>query len=227
VVAGRARLGRWLEAEGRAEGEVPWEEAAVAVLHGGRTTAVEGRVYSRGLSRHLLLQAGARERRLSLLPSDPGTARRPTASQSLWVAGADVVLWGPGAAVRGEMLDDALIAPVTLASAMTLAYRHYDVTTRTAPEFGALIGLAPRGAVDEASASTTFASPGGRVGLELRGGLAHDAARRVRAWRAGGTLLVVPIPAVRFALGYEEATEYATGLSGRRRTGRLSFHADL
>ena len=227
AIVARAPLGPALEAEGRADLETPWDEAAVAVLHGGRTTAAEGHLYAHGFSRRLLLQVGARRRQLSILAADPQSTRRPEAWQSLWVAGADVVLWRAGAAVRGEMLDEALIAPTTLASAVTLAYRHYDVSTRTTPEFATLIGLAPRGSVDEASITTTVASARGRMGLVLRGGLARDPARTARMWRGGGALICAPVPATRFELGYEEATEIATGLVGRRRTGWVSFHVDL
>ena len=228
VIAGRAPLNRRLEAEGRAELETPWDEAAATVLRGGRTTAAEGHLYAHGFSQHLLLQAGARSGRLSILAADPQSPRRFEAWQSLWVAGADVALWRkPAAALRGEMLDEGLIAPVTQSSAMTLAYRHYDVSTRTTPEFAALIGLVPRGSVDEASVTTTVASTRGHLGLELRTGLGRDSARRAQLWRAGGALIWAPGPATRFALGYEGATEVATGLVGRRRAGWVSFHADL
>jgi len=228
AIAGRAPIGPSLEAEWRAEVETPWDEAAVAVLRGGRTTAAEGHLYSHWFSRRLLLQAGARRRRLSILAADPQSTDRPRAWQSLWVAGADIVLWSkPGAAVRGEMLDEALIAPTTLSSAVTLAYRHYDVSTQTTPEFNALIGLVPRGSVEEASIRASAASPGGRLGLDVRAGLARDSARQARTWGAGGTLVWAPKPSARFALGFDEATEIATGLVGRRRAGRLSFHVDL
>jgi hypothetical protein len=228
VIAGQAPLGPWLDAEGRAELQTPWDESAATVLHGGRTAAVEGHLYSHGFSRRLILQAGARRRQLSILAADPSSTRRPMAWQSLWVAGADVVLWRKsGAAVRGEMLDEALVAPATLSTATTLAYRHYDLSTRTTPEFASLIGLVPRGSVDEASVAATGASPRGRLGLELRTGLGRDSAREARLWRAGGALIWAPKPATRFALGYEGVTEVATGLGGRRRTGWVSFHADL
>ncbi|HKC41308.1 MAG TPA: hypothetical protein VKC15_17325, partial [Gemmatimonadales bacterium] len=194
----------------------------------GRTTAAEGHVYSHWFSQRLLLQAGARRRRLSILAADNHSTSRPRAWQSLWIAGADLVLWRkPGAAVQGEMLDEALIAPTTLSSAMRLAYRHYDVSTRTTPEFAAVIGLVPRGSVDEGSVATTVVSPRGNLGLELRAGLARDSAREARIWRAGGGVIWAPMPATRFALRYEEANEVATGLVGQRRTGWLIFHVDL
>jgi hypothetical protein len=230
VLEGRAALGPSLEAGGRAEVETPWDEAAVTVLHGGRTTGAEGHLYSPWLSRRLLLQAGARTRQLSILAAgaEPDAPRRPRAWQSLWVAGADVVVWRkPGAAVPGEMLDDALVAPTTRSSALTLAYRHYDVSTRTTPGFAAVIGLVPRGSVDEASAVTSVASSGGHLGLELSAGLARDSARGARSWRAGGSLIWAPTPATRFALGYEGASEVASGLVGQRRAEWLSFHVDL
>jgi len=227
AIVGRAPLGPSFEAEVRAEAQTPWDEAAITLLRGGRTTAAEGHLYSHLFSRRLLLQAGARGRELSVLAADPLSTRRPKAWQSLWIAGTDVVLWRePGAAVRGEMLDEALIAPTTLSSAMTLAYRHYEVSTRTTPEFGSVIGLVPRGSVDELSAAMTVAAPRGNLGLELCTGLARDSAREARAWRAGGSLVWAPTSATRFALGYEGASEVASGLVGQRRAGWLSFHVD-
>ncbi len=227
VITGRASFGRSFEVEGSAEVETPWNDAAITVLRGGRTTAAEGHLYSHLLSRRLLLQAGARRRRLSILAEDSPSTRRPTAWQSLWLVGADAVLWRPGAAIRGEMLDDAMVAPTTLASSMTLAYRHYGLSTQTTPDFDTLIGLAPRGSVNEGSVATTLASPRGRLGLELRAGLARDSARRARAWRAGGALIWAPTAATRLSLGYEGATEVTSGLIGQRRTGWFSVHVDL
>ena len=226
AITGRTPLGRHFEADGRAEVETPWDEAAITMLRGGRTTGAEGHLYSHLLSRRFLLQAGARRRQLSILAADSPGTRRPTAWQSLWIAGADFVLWRkPSAVVRGEMLDDALIAPTALSSAITLAFRHYDVTTDTTPEFGAVIGLVPRGSVDEGSVAMTVAARS-NLGLELRTGLAHDSEREARSWRAGGSLIWAPTPTTRFALGYEGANEVASGLVGQRRAGWLSFHVD-
>jgi tetratricopeptide (TPR) repeat protein len=226
VATCRTSLGPAFEADLRADFESPWDDAAVTVLHGGRTSAVEGHLYAHALSRRLLFQVGGRRRRISILATDRRSPR-PDAWQTLWIGGADVVAWRSAAAIRGEMLDEALIAPMSLHSAVTLAYRHYGVWTQTTPEFATLVDLAPRGSVDEASVATTLASVGGRLGLELRAGLAHDSARRAREWRAGGSFIWSPFTAARLALGYEEANELATGLAGQRRTGRLSFHVDL
>jgi hypothetical protein len=125
------------------------------------------------------------------------------------------------------MYDEALMARTAPSSAMTLAYRHYDVSTRTTPEFNSVIGLAPRGSVDEASVASTLASPGGGLGLELRAGLARDSARQARAWRIGGALIWAPMPTTRLTLGFDDATEIVTGLVGQRREGRLGIHVDL
>lgn len=226
VATGRSSLGPAFEADLRADLESPWEDAAVTVLHGGRTSGAEGHLYAHALSRRLLLQVGGRRRRISILAADRSSPR-PDAWQSLWIGGADFVAWRSAAAIRGEMLDEALLSPTSLNSALILAYRHYDVWTQTTPDFAALVDLAPRGSVDEASLATTLASVGGRFGLELRGGLAQDSARRSREWRAGGSLIWSPFSATRLALGYEEATEFATGLVGQRRAGRLNLHVDL
>jgi len=227
ALEGDVALGPALEAEGRAEAESPWDEAAIAVFHGGRTVSAEGHLYAHGLSRRLLLQVGARRRRLSILSADPGSMQRPEAWQSLWLAGADVVVWRATPAVRGEMLDETMTVPTTLASALTLSYRHYDVTTRSTPEFAALIGLASRASADEASVDATAASPSGRVGVAFRAGTAYDAARRARDWRTGAALIWAPLPGTRFALAYDEASEITAGLLGQRRTGSLSVHVNL
>lgn len=227
AIAGRARLGAGLEAQASAEAGAPWDESPITVLHGGRATGAEGHLYSHWLAGRLLLQAGARTRRLSILAADPA-ARRPTASQTLGVAGLDVVLWRePGEAVRGEMLDESLVGRTTVSSALTAAYRHYDASARATPGFAALVALVPEDRVDEASLAGSLASPGGRLGVELRAGLARDSARPARAWRAGGAFLWAPLATVRLALGYEEATEISTGLVGRRREGWVSLHVHL
>jgi hypothetical protein len=221
-------LGRWFEIDASGEVETPWDESAVTVLHGGRTSGVGGHVYSRLFSGRLLLQVGARRRQLSLMAADPISEERSKAWQTLLVGGADVLVWRkPDVAVRGEMLNDTLTAPASSPAAVSLGYRHYDVTSQPTPEFATQIGLAPRGSVDELSVAANVASPRGRVGFELRGGVGRDRARDVPMWRAGGALILAPKSAIRVTLGYEEATEYATGLTGRRRTGWLSVHVDL
>ncbi|MGH9868509.1 MAG: tetratricopeptide repeat protein [Candidatus Polarisedimenticolia bacterium] len=227
-IAGRSRLGPWFEFHASGRIQTPWDEAAVTLLHGGRTTGAEGHVYAHVFDRRLLLMAGARQRRLSILDADPNSTDRLEASQSLLVVGADVVLWRkPGVAVRGEMLDEALVAPRALSSAVTLGYRHYAVSARSTPEFDALIALEPRNAVDEASATAAIASPRGRVGLELRGGLARDTEREARMWRAGGSLIWAPRASIRFELSYEEASDTVTGIVGQRHVGSFSCHVDF
>lgn len=227
-VVGRGAISTWLEGEGGGEIEAPWSESAVTVLHGGRTTGARGLLYAHMLDRRLILQAGAVGRRLSILTADADSARRPDATQSLLVGGVDVVVWRkPGAAIRGEILDDALIAPVTTSPSFTLGYRHYESNSNPTPEFASIIGLAPRGSVDEASASLAATAAQGRFGLGLRAGLGHDSVRRVRMWRGGGELIWAPKAGIRFGLGYEGATESATGLTGRRDAGWMSIHVDL
>jgi hypothetical protein len=225
-IAARAGLGARLEADGSAELEAPWDEAALTVLNGGRTTSAEAHLYSRWLSQRLLLQAGARRRGLSIMGAEPGSSR-PRAWQSLWLAGADATLWRSSAAVRGEMLDERMIERTTVGSALTLAYRHYDVSSRTSPDFAAAVALAPRASVDEGSIRGALAAPRGQFGIEADAGLGFDSTRRARQRRAGGALTWAPLPTARFALGYEEANEFASGLYGRRRAGWLSVHANF
>jgi len=228
TVAGRAPLGRWFEAELIGEINAPWNEAAVTVLHGGRSTSALGRVYAHMLSRRLLFQVGGRRRLLSLLDSDPARSSRPEATQSLLVVGADVVAWSkPGAAVRGEMLDDTLTGPASRPAAITVGYRRYEVSTDTTPEFASILSLLPRGSVDEIATTMTAVSPRGRLGMALSAGLGRDTARQARMWRAQGALSWSPAELIRLELGYEEATEFASGLVGRRHTGWLSCHVDF
>jgi tetratricopeptide (TPR) repeat protein len=233
VLAVQGPLGRWLSADLSGTLRGPWDEAAVAILHGGRTDGAQAHLYANLCNRRLLLQAGAQERRLSILVPeagaiDPEAAIRPSATQSLWLAGADVVLWRkPFAASRGELLDDALVAPAAFPAAIVAGYRHYDVTTDTTPEFAGVIGLAPRGVVDEISASVGLATSRNRFGIELRGGIGRDSERDARLSRFGGSLIWTPAPPVRLSLGYEEASDLATGLTGRRSAGTFSIHVDL
>lgn len=225
---GRTTLGPWLEGDLRGEVETPWDEAAVTVLRGGRATAAEGHLYAHQFDRRLVLQLGARRRELTIRAADPLSAHRPRAWQSLVLGGADLVLWSdPRGSLRGEMLDEALVAPSARSSSVTLAFRHYEVTTRSTPEFSALFGIAPRGSVDEASLLTTLVSLRRNVRLDVRGGLARDAAVEAHEWRAGGTVVWAPTSSTRFSLGYDEATNLAAGLPGRRRAGGMSLHVDF
>ena len=228
AIAQRMSVSPWLGAAWGAELNSPWDEAAVAMLHGGRTSGAEAHLYVYGFSQRLLVQAGARRRQLSILAADRGGALRTTAWQSLGLAGADVVVWRkPGDALRGEMLDEALIAPTSLSSALTVAYRHYEVSSETPSAFGALIALAPRGSVDEVSLAASLAAPQRDLGLELNAGLSRDAVRAAQDWRAGGAMIWALSSRARLALRYDEVTEVAIGLSGQRRAGGLSLHVDL
>lgn len=232
AITAQGALGAHLAGDLNIAYDAPWEEAAVAMLHGGRVSAAEGHLYAHFLDRRLLLQAGAQGRRLSILTPEPGATvpdatDRPGADQSLYLAGADVILWRKPAATRGEILDDALINPVAISTAIVAGYRHYDVSTTTTPDFASVIDLAPRGAVDELSSTLSFASPGGRFGLEMRGGIGRDTERDARLTRAGGSLVWAPAAAVRFQIGYDTASDLATGLTGRRHTGSFSIHVDL
>ena len=128
---------------------------------------------------------------------------------------------------RGEMLNDALTAPAPRSPAVTLGYRHYEIATDTTPEFAAILGLVPRGSVDEISTALSVASPQGRVGMEVRGGVGRDRARQAHMWRAEGALIWAPARSVRFELGYEQATDFTTGLVGERHAARLSCHVDF
>ena len=226
AVAGRAMPGSWFQAEGRAAVDAPWDEAAVAVLNGGRTSGAEVRLYAHARDRRLLLQVGGLGRRLSIVESPSN--ERAFAWQRLGVAGVDAVVWRrPAHTVRGEMLDERLIEPTTMSSSLTLAYRHYESSARSTPEFQARLGLVPRSSIDEGAITASLVSRGGRAGAEFRGALGRDAVRGARTWRAGGGVIWAPTSTTRLRLDYEEATEHAAGLAGRRHAGWMSLHVDL
>ena len=233
LFAVRGPLGRWFSADLSAAARVPWDEAPVAILHGGRSDEAQAHLYAALWNRRLILQVGGQERRLSILTpdtgaADPGATLRPEATQTLLLAGADVVLWRKtGATTRGELLDDALVSPAVHPAMVMLGYRHYDVTTDTEPGFATVIDLAPRGVVDEISTTIGLFTPRGRFGVELRGGLGRDTERDARLSRIGGSFVWTPASAVRLALGYDEASDLATGLTGRRSAGTFSLHVDF
>jgi len=229
ALAGTAPLGSHVTVELRADGEALWDEAAIALLHGGRQTGGIGRVYVHAFERRLLLQVGVQARLLSLLVAPPGEpAVRADARQALVVAGADVVVWrGQGGEVRGEILDDAFIAPSSLPTAITASYRHYEAYAENSTAFATVVALPSRSAIDEASARVSVVSLNRALGMELRGGVGRDSAQNAWLWRAGGAALWAPTSAIRFALRYDHATQVIPGYAGSREEGWISCHVDL
>jgi hypothetical protein len=229
ALAGTAPLGSHVTVELRAEGEALWDEAAIALLHGGRQTGGIGRVYVHAFERRLLLQAGSQARLLSLLVAPPGEpAVRADARQALVAAGADVVVWRrQGGEVRGEILDDALIAPSSLPTAITASYRHYEAYAENSTAFATVVALPGRSAIDEASGRVSVVSRNRALGVELRGGVGRDSAQNAWLWRAGGAALWAPTSAIRFALRYDHATQVIPGYAGSREEGWISCHVDL
>lgn len=226
--AARLQLLPALEVDARGEIEAPWDDAAVGVLHGGRTTGAEAHIYVNGAARRLLLQAGGRTRRLSVRASGADAGARPTANEALAVAGADLVLWSePGATLRGEMLDESLTASAPPAAAVTLGYRHYAVTARSSPGFAQVVSLVPRASVDEVGLTTGVLSPRRDLWLGARGALAWDSARAARDWRAGGTLAWSPVRSTRLSFSYDTATDITSAIAGRQSQGWVSLHVDL
>jgi hypothetical protein len=229
ALAGTAPLGSHVTVELRADGETLWDDAAIALLHGGRQTGGIGRLYVHALERRLLLQAGVQARLLSLLVAPPGElAVRAGARQALVVAGADVVVWPrQGGEVRGEILDDAFIAPSSLPTAITASYRHYQAYAENSTAFATIVALPDRVAIDEASGRVSLVSPNRALGMELRGGVGRDSAHDAWLWRAGGAVLWAPTSAIRFALRYDHATQLIPGYAGSREEGWISCHVDL
>ena len=228
AISGSATLHPHIIAELRGDLTTLWDDAALTVLHDGLQTGASGRLYVHAWQRRLVVQAGVGARRLSLLAQAPGDQMtRSDARQSLGIAGADLVAWRrPGTTLRGQILDDAFVAPAVLPSAITLSYRHYEAFSQPSAMFSQAIALAERATVDELS-STASIVPHPTIGVEARAGAGRDSVRDAWMWRVGASLLWAPTSALRFALRYDTATEVTTGFAGRRQEGWISCHADL
>lgn len=228
ALSGRLPLGTYFTLEAAGELDAPWDDSATAVRHGGRSTGAGGFLHAHLLSWRLLLQAGMRARRFTVVSiSDPATDR-PEATQTLFVGGVDVVVWrNVDRVVPGEMLDDALALPAALTEAITVGYRHYEAFTDAESAFEERIVLVERGSIDEASVGAAFVPGGGPVGLEVRAGLGRDASRDAIIARVGPGVVWAPTRTVRLSARYEGTNETAGGFAGQRHGGWVGAHVDF
>src|SRR5690606_37166303 len=120
----------------------------------------------------LVIEAGAQARRLRFVPDGMGD---PHAAQLLAWAGADWQLWGdPSRVAAGEILDDELRRPTSLASSVVASYRHYESFGTTNAAFMERLALTDRTSTDQAALAGRLAVLEGGLALEAHGGIARD-----------------------------------------------------
>jgi hypothetical protein len=114
-----------------------------------------------------------------------------------------------------------------VAESVTFGLRHYELFGRAAPEFERRLALLSRSSIDTMSLTTRSALWGGRLGLELRGGLGFERIHRDVVSQGGLTLSLAVNAASRVIASYDIAQETTTGLTGRRHSGWVAYHVDL
>jgi tetratricopeptide (TPR) repeat protein len=209
----------------RADYGQAWRESATTVREGGVVDAASAVIYKNTLHGKLLFSGGVQGRRLALTPR-PGEMG-VHAAQMLGIVGADYTLFAaPEHAMRGEILGDDMLAPRSLASAVVLSYRHYELAGEN--PFGERLSLVTRSSLDELSATASHViDDRGRLAAEVRGGIGHDWARDGQRYRAGASLMLGLTHWSRFTFDYDLASETTTGLVGRRHAGQAVLHVDL
>jgi tetratricopeptide (TPR) repeat protein len=209
----------------RGDVNVPWHESASTFREGGTMDTLGAQVYASPRSKRVLFSVGGMARRLALQPV--GGLEMEHALQLWGSAGVDVIVHSaPGEEVRGQILDNEMLAPRSLSTATVLSYRHYEMSSDD--PFGEQLVLVERSSMDELSgAARKVFGARGMLGAELRGGIGYDWGRQVKQWRAGASLLLSATRTSRFTFDYDTATESATGIVGRRQQGTVVLHVDL
>jgi tetratricopeptide (TPR) repeat protein len=203
-----------------------WNDAPVTISEGGSVDGAGGQLFAFPRSRRFLAVLGGEWRRFRLAPRS--AADDPTSTQTLFLGGGDLVLWNdPAKQVRGEFLEDKMVRRAYLSDAGILSYRHYQLFGNSSPDFASRIVLAPRGAIDSGSMVIRKAFASGRGGLELRGGLGYDSERNVSLYNYGASVIAVPFWSSRVLVSYDRAKETATGFSGTRQAGWVTYHGDF
>lgn len=203
-----------------------WAESPIALQQGGTVSGGTGHFYLFPRSRRFLVNLGGQIRRLSLAAPEAGGGS-PDATQKLFWAGGDLVLWNnPQSVLKGDSMDDTLVRRTYLADSAVLSYRHYELFTSSDPDFRSRIFLSPRAAINNGTATVRMAFLGGRLGLEARGGVGYDTERRLYLYQGGGSLLLASWSG-RLSLSYDFMRESATGFQGMRQIGWLSYHAEF
>jgi tetratricopeptide (TPR) repeat protein len=203
-----------------------WNDAPVTVSEGGKVDGAGGQLFAFPTGRRVLAVLGGEWRRFHLAPQSAGDD--PTSTQSLFFGGADLVLWNnPVSLVRGEALDEKMLRRSYLSDAGILSYRHYQLFGSSSPEFASRIVLASRAAIHNGSMVVRKALAGERVGVEARGSLGYDTARNVSIYSLGASAMLVPFWSSRILASYDLAKESATGFTGTRQTGWVTYHVDF
>jgi len=206
-----------------ADANMPWRESVSTIREGGVADAVTGELYAVPIDR-LIFSAVGRARRLSLQPMG---GANPMAVQLLGAGGVDwIVRTAPGRVARGQIVDDTMLWPSSIATGIMLSYRHYQLASDN--PFGTRVVLVRSSAIDELSATAreVFDRRGILAG-ELTAGAGYDWDREVRQWRAGTALHLSASTNSRLSAAFDASSEAGTGLVGRRYTGWISLHVDL
>jgi len=221
----RTPPGRLFQLQLQVDAQMPWREASTTIQQGGVVDAATLQLYARPFGERVVLGVAGQGRRLGLAPD--GSMTTPHAKQLFGALGLDYVLWSrPTRQVRGEIFDETMLWPTTLATSLMLSYRHYELVGDD--PFGLRLVLVDRSQVDEASATFRWVvDSAGALGVELRAGAGNDWARDVRLWRGGASLLLSVAAATRLTGSFDVASQTGTGLPGVRHTGWISFHVDL
>jgi tetratricopeptide (TPR) repeat protein len=213
-----------------------WNDAPVTVHEGGQMSGVTGHLYLFPRSRVVLFDTGVQERHLTLRPLEPGQSS-PASNQTLVWGGVDFNLWTDAArVVRGEALDERMVRRTALNDAGVLAYRHYELWASMPEDFFSRIALYPRASIDNGSLILRKVVAGGRMGVELHGGLGWERylptptattfQNQVLA-QGGAVLAVASTWSTRLMLTYDIVHQTTIGLPGTLQIGWVSFHADL
>jgi tetratricopeptide (TPR) repeat protein len=215
-----------VEAHLHADVNRQWNDAPITVSEGGTVDAAGGHLFLFPTGRYLLATAGGEWRRLRL--ARERADEDPVSTQRLLFAGADLILWNqPGRVVRGETLDEKMVRRTYLSDAGILSYRYYRLFGDSSPEFASRIVLAPRAAIHSGSMVVRKVLAGGRFGAELRGGLGYDTDRNASLYNVGASAVAVPFWSSRILVSYDLAHETATGFTGKRQTGWVTYHVDF
>lgn len=202
-----------------------WRETPNAVFEGGRVDGLATHVYLTGLANRVIVDTGAQARRLSLT-SDDGAI--PHAAQLLMWGGADLVVWRDFAReATGQILDEELLRPTFAADSAVIGYRHYELYSDSEPMFANRLSLADRASIDELSVTARKVFARGRIAIEARGGVGRDWARDLNLARGGVSLWLAPGRRSRISLAFDLAKESVRAFEGERRTGWMTYHADL